>query len=209
MSQVSLGRPEFVPGTPPGHPTAKFLYVIFLYRFFLSIFMCMEVLLQKEPTNPRSPQYPCSHCGRISYGHWAVSDFWVHTKGVMQQHASKKGASDSGVWRRGEIGKGWDCNTWPRRPHSKHVWNIPSHNRLQTNYCTRHSRHNAMVLRPWRAILQRCNRRLINSVRTRCNVKTSLKKSGGATAEVKNPPRASQKIARKVDFSEPRLLRCT
>ena len=32
MSQVSLGRPEFVPGTPPGHPTAKFLYVIFLYR---------------------------------------------------------------------------------------------------------------------------------------------------------------------------------
>ena len=34
MSQVSLGRPEFVPVTPPGHPTAKFLYVIFLYRFF-------------------------------------------------------------------------------------------------------------------------------------------------------------------------------
>ena len=33
MSHVSLGRPEFVPGTPPGHPTAKFLYVIFLYRF--------------------------------------------------------------------------------------------------------------------------------------------------------------------------------
>ena len=37
MSHMSLGRPEFVPGTPPGHPTAKFLYVIFLYRFFLSI----------------------------------------------------------------------------------------------------------------------------------------------------------------------------
>ena len=34
MSHVSLGRPEFVPGTPPGHPTAKFLYVIFLCRFF-------------------------------------------------------------------------------------------------------------------------------------------------------------------------------
>ena len=32
-----LGRPEFVPGTPPGHLTTKFLYVIFLYRFFLSI----------------------------------------------------------------------------------------------------------------------------------------------------------------------------
>ena len=26
MSQVFLGRPEFVPGTPPGHPTAKFLH---------------------------------------------------------------------------------------------------------------------------------------------------------------------------------------
>ena len=38
MSQVSLGRPEFVPGTPPGHPTAKFLYVIFLYRFFSLLF---------------------------------------------------------------------------------------------------------------------------------------------------------------------------
>ena len=34
MSQVSLGRPEFVPGTPPGHPTAKFLYVIFFIGFF-------------------------------------------------------------------------------------------------------------------------------------------------------------------------------
>ena len=34
INQASLGRPEFVPGTPPGHPTAKFLYVIFLYRFF-------------------------------------------------------------------------------------------------------------------------------------------------------------------------------
>ena len=34
MSQVCLGRPEFVPGTPPGHLTAKFLCVIFLYRFF-------------------------------------------------------------------------------------------------------------------------------------------------------------------------------
>ena len=43
MSQVSLGRPEFVPGTPPGHPTAKILYVIFLYRFFLSIIMGFEI----------------------------------------------------------------------------------------------------------------------------------------------------------------------
>ena len=61
-------------------------------------------------------------------------------------------AKSSGVWRRGEIGKGWGCNTWPRRPHSKHVWNIPSHNLLQTNYCTRNSRKNAIVLRPLRAI---------------------------------------------------------
>ena len=44
MSQVSLGRPEFVPGTPPGHPTAKFLYVIFLYRFFfLSIIQGLPI----------------------------------------------------------------------------------------------------------------------------------------------------------------------
>ena len=34
MSQVSLGRPEFIPGTSPGHPTAKFLYVIFLIGLF-------------------------------------------------------------------------------------------------------------------------------------------------------------------------------
>ena len=58
----------------------------------------------------------------------------------------------SQVWRRGEIGKGWDCNTSPRRPHSKHVWNIPSHSLLQINYCTRNSRNNAIVLRPLRAI---------------------------------------------------------
>ena len=44
MSQVSLGRPEFVIGTPPGHPTAKFLYVIFLYRFFF--FSPVNCLLQ-------------------------------------------------------------------------------------------------------------------------------------------------------------------
>ena len=55
------------------------------------------------------------------------------------------------VWRRGEVGKGWDCNTWPRRLHSKHVWNIPSHNLLQTSYCTRSSRNNAIVLQPLRA----------------------------------------------------------
>ena len=41
MSQVSLRRPEFVPGTPPGHPTAKFLYVIYLYRFFSLHIFCI------------------------------------------------------------------------------------------------------------------------------------------------------------------------
>ena len=34
MSQVSLGRPELFLGRLRGIPTAKFLYVIFLYRFF-------------------------------------------------------------------------------------------------------------------------------------------------------------------------------
>ena len=34
-SWVSLGRPEFIPGTLPGIPATKFLYVIFLYRHFL------------------------------------------------------------------------------------------------------------------------------------------------------------------------------
>ena len=34
MSQVSLGRPEFVPGTPPGHPDRQ----IPLCDFSLSVF---------------------------------------------------------------------------------------------------------------------------------------------------------------------------
>ena len=34
MSQVSLGRPEFVPGTPPGHPDRQ----IPLCEFSLSVF---------------------------------------------------------------------------------------------------------------------------------------------------------------------------
>ena len=40
----------------------------------------------------------------------------------------------------------------PARPHSKHIWNIPSHNLLQTNYCSQNSRNNAIVLQPLRAI---------------------------------------------------------
>ena len=47
MSQVSLGRPEFVPGTPPGHPTAKFLYVLFLYRFFFLSLVKVGYQVQK------------------------------------------------------------------------------------------------------------------------------------------------------------------
>ena len=34
MSEVSLGRPEFVPGTPPGHPDRQ----IPLCDFSLSVF---------------------------------------------------------------------------------------------------------------------------------------------------------------------------
>ena len=34
MSQVSLGRPEFAPGTPPGHPDRQIPLCDFLYRFF-------------------------------------------------------------------------------------------------------------------------------------------------------------------------------
>ena len=34
MSQVSLGRPEFVPGTPPGHPDGQ----IPSFDFSLSVF---------------------------------------------------------------------------------------------------------------------------------------------------------------------------
>ena len=39
MSQVSLGRPKFVPGTPPGHPDRQIPLCDFLYRFFPSIEM--------------------------------------------------------------------------------------------------------------------------------------------------------------------------
>ena len=39
MSQVSLGRPEFVLGTPPGHPDRQIPFCDFsLSVFFLSIF---------------------------------------------------------------------------------------------------------------------------------------------------------------------------
>ena len=34
----------------------------------------------------------------------------------------------------------------------RHVWNVPSHELLQTNYCTRNSRNNAIVVRPLRTI---------------------------------------------------------
>ena len=79
MSQVSLGRPEFVPGTPLGHPTAKFLYVIFLYRFF-SLHKNVSVLTEsfwgsakgspkipenvtKKPKVSASPKRACLNVG--------------------------------------------------------------------------------------------------------------------------------------------------
>ena len=39
MSQVSLGRPAFVPGTPPGHPTAKFPLCDFSLSVFFSPYL--------------------------------------------------------------------------------------------------------------------------------------------------------------------------
>ena len=58
----------------------------------------------------------------------------------------------SGVLRRGEIGKGCDCNTCRGNPHLKHGWDVPSHELLQTNYCTRNSRNDAIIFRPLRTI---------------------------------------------------------
>ena len=90
---------------------------------------------------------------------WCTSDFCTRL-GVSENHnfysvfsvwawpQIRNGpdtTSYSGVWRRGEIGKGWDCNAWLRWPHLKHVWNIPSHTLLQTNYCTRNSRKNQQL----------------------------------------------------------------
>ena len=40
-------------------------------------------------------------------------------------------------------------------PHLKHVWSVPSHEHLQTNYCTRNSRNIAIVVRPLRTIASR------------------------------------------------------
>ena len=37
MSQVSLGRPEFVPGTPPGHPDRQIPLCDFSLSVFFSI----------------------------------------------------------------------------------------------------------------------------------------------------------------------------
>ena len=61
---------------------------------------------------------------------------------------------NSGVWRRGEIGKGCECSTCRGNPRLslEHVWNVPSHEVLQTNYCARNNRNNAIVLRPLRTI---------------------------------------------------------
>ena len=60
MSQVSLGRPEFVPGTPPGHPDRQIPLCDFsLSVFFLStesLFFQINFKLE----NMASPTYPVS-----------------------------------------------------------------------------------------------------------------------------------------------------
>ena len=98
--------------------------------------------------------------------------------GPIFQHPFLFPNENAGVWRRGEIGKGWGCNTWPQRPHSKHVWNIPSRNLLQTNYCTRNSRKNkAIVLWPLRAL------RRMNYCTNYCDSKELLQRH-----PLRNPP---------------------
>ena len=42
MSQVSLGRPEFVPGMPPGHPDRQIPLCDFPLSVFLSRFSWMN-----------------------------------------------------------------------------------------------------------------------------------------------------------------------
>ena len=110
-------------------------------------------------TSPHGADLPCwKPPWKCLLRPWPCTTYWVWYAsalawwlvGCISGDAST--VLHSGVWRRGEIGKGWDCNTWPRRPHSKHVWNIPLHNLLQINYCTGNSRNNAIVLGPLRAI---------------------------------------------------------
>ena len=59
---------------------------------------------------------------------------------------------DSVVWGGGEIGKGWDCNTWPWRPHSKHVLEHPFTQPISNKLFHSKQQKNAIVLRPLRAV---------------------------------------------------------
>ena len=43
MSQVSLGRPEFVPGTPPGHPDRQIPLCDFSLSVFFSPQLCAHL----------------------------------------------------------------------------------------------------------------------------------------------------------------------
>ena len=63
------------------------------------------------------------------------------------------------------------------RPHSKHVWNIPSHSLKKTNYCTRNSRNNAIALRPLRTM------RRMNYCTNYCDGKQLLQRH-----PLRNPP---------------------
>ena len=80
MSQVSLGRPEFVPGTPPGHPTAKFLYYF-----------------------ARSPETFCEYFFRICLGilHWKMAGIFGEFFLVSVSHETRheKSSKNSGKIR--------------------------------------------------------------------------------------------------------------
>ena len=64
----------------------------------------------------------------------------------------RSGKRNSSTLQRGEIGKGCDCNTCRGNSHLKRVCKVPSHELLQTNYCTRNSRKNAIAVRPLQTI---------------------------------------------------------
>ena len=48
MSQVSLGRPEFVPGTPPGHPDRQIPLCDFSLSVFFSLLMEIVVFCHRN-----------------------------------------------------------------------------------------------------------------------------------------------------------------
>ena len=78
---------------------------------------------------------------------WSTAGAWVSPRSSCSGLIGSQGWANLSFFRVfGEIGKGCDCNTCRGNPHLKHVWNIASHELLQTNYCTLNSRKNAL---PW------------------------------------------------------------